>query len=111
MKKKHKLQLLCGKISNMFVPKTVPDTGLAGERTVTRAELTILDMVIESNLPLSVMDKFTKVVKIAFPDSEIASKFHCGRSKASCFVKESAAIQVVQSQGLALLMTGSTNQL
>ena len=55
-------------------------------------------MVIESNLPLSVMDKFTKVVKIAFPDSEIASKFHCGRSKASCLVdlKESAAIHVVQ---------------
>ena len=55
-----------------------------------------MDMVIESNLPLSVMDKFTKVVKIVFPDSEIAKKIHCGRSKASCLVKESAAIHVVQ---------------
>ena len=37
--KRKKLQSSCRTISSMFVKKTVPDSGEAGERAVTRAEV------------------------------------------------------------------------
>ena len=47
---------------SMFVRKTMPDSGEAGIQIMTRAELAVLAMMAEFNLPLSTMDKFTKVI-------------------------------------------------
>ena len=90
--KRKKLQSSCRTISLMFMKKPVPDSGEAGERAVTRAELIFLDMVVEANLPLATMDKITKAVQQAFPDSAVASKFQCGRLKGTAMIKENATM-------------------
>lgn len=48
---------------------------------VTKAEVLFIHFIAEHNLPFSVGDHLTKLVKKAFPDSKIAEKFHCGHSK------------------------------
>ena len=57
-----------------------------------QGQLIFVDMVVKANLPLATMDKITKAVQQAFPDSAVASKFQCRRLKGSVMIKESAAI-------------------
>ena len=58
---------------------------------VIAAEVAFVDLVVDLNLPVSSMDRINKVVKKAFPDSEIAKNFQCARSKCTAIVKEQAA--------------------
>lgn len=58
---------------------------------IIRAEVMLLDLATELNLPFSALDKLTKAVKIMFPDSELAKQFQCGRSKGTAIVKEIGA--------------------
>ena len=48
---------------SMFVRKTMPDSDEAGIQIMTRVELAVLAMMAEFNLPLSTMDKLTKVIR------------------------------------------------
>lgn len=59
-------------LTNMF--SSAPDK-------VTRAEVMFAFFIAEHNLPMAVADHFTELVKEMFPDSEIAKKFSCKRSK------------------------------
>ena len=52
---------------------------------VTKAETIMSGMLAEMNIPISA---FSCAMEVMFPDSEIAQKFQCGRSKATALVKE-----------------------
>ena len=48
---------------------------------VTKAEVYFALFVAEHNLSFSTADHFTKLCKKMFPDSKVADKFSCGRTK------------------------------
>ena len=55
------------------------------------AEVAMVDLVVELNLPLSTLDKINKVVKKVFKDSDMAKNFQCAGSKDTAIVKEISA--------------------
>ena len=61
------------------------------ETDVIAAEVAMVDLVVELNLPLSTLDRINTVVKKVFKDSDIAKIFHCARSKGTAIVKEIGA--------------------
>ena len=54
---------------------------------VQRVESLFIQFVVEHNLPFRTGDHFTKLVKIVFPDSDIARHFQCSRTKTSVLVR------------------------
>ena len=70
------------KLTTMF--STGPDK-------VTKAEVLFAYFVAEHNLPLLVADHFTELVKEMFPDSEIAKKFACKRTKTTHIINSAIA--------------------
>lgn len=54
---------------------------------VIRAETLMSCFLIEHNLPFSAADHLSHLVKAMFPDSNIASKFSCKRTKATSITK------------------------
>ena len=58
---------------------------------VTKAEVLFAQFIAEHNLPFSVGDHLTKLVKKAFPDSKIAEKFQCGHTKTAAIVNKALA--------------------
>lgn len=58
---------------------------------VMRAEVLFSNFVAEHNIPFLVADCFTRLCKAMFPDSKIASKFSCSRTKTTQIVKRSLA--------------------
>ena len=52
-----------------------------------KAEALFVQFVAEHNLPFRTGDHFTKLVKQMFPDSNIAKRFHCSRTKTSVLVR------------------------
>eukprot|EP00745_Piridium_sociabile_P042107 TRINITY_DN8429_c0_g1_i5.p1 TRINITY_DN8429_c0_g1~~TRINITY_DN8429_c0_g1_i5.p1 ORF type:complete len:377 (-),score=57.46 TRINITY_DN8429_c0_g1_i5:308-1438(-) len=61
------------------------------ERSVMRAEAMICQIIADSNLSIATSDTLTTAMKAAFPDSKIAQRVQCGRSKATAVIKEMAA--------------------
>lgn len=51
------------------------------------AEVLFTNFISQHNLPFAVSDHFTKIVKQMFPDSEIAKKYACGRTKTTQILK------------------------
>ena len=51
------------------------------QHNVQNAEAQFIQFVAEHNLPFRTGDHFSKLVKSMFPDSEIAKKFQCSRTK------------------------------
>ncbi|KAG5886620.1 hypothetical protein JTB14_013068 [Gonioctena quinquepunctata] len=64
------------KIDKLFKNNSVSD----GMR---KAEIKIVSVLVEHNVPFLVMDHLSDVIKDTFPDSEIARKFSCKRTKSS----------------------------
>ena len=56
-------------------------------RKVTRAEVLVAGFLVEHNIALSAADHATQLFKEAFPDSDIAKQFKCGRTKTTQIVK------------------------
>ena len=56
----------------------------------TKAEAVMSGLLAELNLPIAAADTFIRAVKVMVPDSAIAPKFQCGRSKATTLIKEMA---------------------
>ena len=48
----------------------------------TNAELLFVNFLVEHNLPIAIADHAGDLFCKMFPDSEIASQFKCGRTKA-----------------------------
>jgi len=70
-------------VASLFTPSNVDK--------VTKAELLFSNFVAEHNLPFLVADHFTELVKVMFPDSDIAKKFKCKRTKTTHIVTEALA--------------------
>ena len=62
------------------------DRDSVGDKT-TAAEIYFATFIAEHNLSFLTADHFTKLCKKMFPDSKIAERFACGRTKATAIVK------------------------
>ena len=79
-------------IRGFFVEKpTTSATASDLELDVTRSEVMLVELAVELNLPMTAVDNFSKAIKRITPDSEIAKRIQCGRSKATAIAKEIAA--------------------
>jgi hypothetical protein len=83
---------------------------------VMNAETLFANFVAEHNLPFTVGDHFTKLVKVMFPDSQIAQKFACGRMKTTMVIKKALApkvtapvIKMCQTQPFSILIDESND--
>lgn len=59
---------------------------------VMRAEAFMIDQIVDMNLPISSADSFSKTYKVMFPDSVIAKKFSCARTKTSAVLDHMAKV-------------------
>ena len=91
------------KSQNTTAPVTNFYTVNADTEDVIRSETLFTDFVAEHNLPFGVADHFTRVCKQIFPDSKIAKKCSCGRTKTTMIV-----INVI-APALGLFHSGVTN--
>ncbi|XP_071507007.1 uncharacterized protein [Diadema antillarum] len=62
--------------------------GTSEEEDVTRAELLFSGFIVEHNLPISVSDHAGPLFQKMFPDSKVASKYGCARTKTSAIIGE-----------------------
>ena len=60
------------------------------EKSVIRAESMLAFAVAEHNLPFSIADHFSDIVKKMFPANQIAAKFACIKTKCTQIVKQEA---------------------
>lgn len=67
----------------------------SGDQSVIRAEVLFTKFLIDNNLQLSVSDKFNKLASTIFPDSVIAKKFQCARTKATAITNTLAQDSMV----------------
>jgi hypothetical protein len=80
-----------------------------------RAESLFTDFIIEHNLPIACADHAGSLFKRMFPDSSIASKYGCGRTKTSCIVETLASddsqriMKAMQNQPYSLATDGSND--
>ena len=58
---------------------------------VSCADIYFARFVTEHNLPFAVADHFNKVCSLMFPDSKIAAKFACARTKTAALVTHALA--------------------
>ncbi|XP_052212161.1 uncharacterized protein LOC127831212 [Dreissena polymorpha] len=84
---------------------------------VARAEVLFCAFIAEHNLPFAVADHFTDLVKVMFPDSEVAKKFRCKRTKATNIVTkvlapeaEKKVTHLCRSQKFSILMDESNDR-
>ena len=63
----------------------------ADTEDVIRSETLFTNFVAEHNLAFAVADHFTRLCKQMFPDSKIAKKFSCGRTKTTIIDKNAIA--------------------
>ena len=72
-----------------FKPRTNSDAEAAD--AVTRAEVLFSYFIAEHNLPGATGDHFTELCRIMFPDSAIAKRFRCKRTKTTQVIKKCLA--------------------
>ena len=56
--------------------------------SVTRAEVIITNFLVQHNLPLATSDHLGPLFRSAFPDSDIAKQYSCGRTKTCAIVNK-----------------------
>ena len=86
--KKHGDSLNASKSSNK-ITKYAAQT--SDELKVIRAETSFTSFIVEHNLPVAASDHATTLFKKMFPDSKIASKYSCCRTKTSGIIQELAS--------------------
>ena len=79
------------KITSKSITNFVSNSQSTLEKSVIRAQTMFAFAVAEHNLPFSVTDHFSDIVKKMFPDSEIAAKFACKKTKCTQIVKQALA--------------------
>ena len=73
--------------------------------------------LVENNLPIATADTSSKTLKRMFPDSQLANKFACGRTKTTAIVKTlaydrtSSLINIIRNNPFALSTDGSNDDL
>ena len=59
---------------------------VASDTSVIKSEVTFTKFLIQNNVPLAVSDNAGKMFRHMFPDSNIAKKYGCGRTKTTAIV-------------------------
>ena len=83
--------------------------------TVINAECLFTGFIVEHNLPVNASDHTGQLFRQMFPDSKIAAKYHCGRTKAQAIINtmaESSREEIAQSartQPFSLATDGSND--
>ena len=95
--KKHK-ELASGMTSQPTLASSFSRSCMTDQVTV--AEIYFSMFTAEHNLPFLAADHFSKLCKVMFPDSKIASEYSSGRTKTTAIVKHALApalnLQVVE---------------
>lgn len=97
------------KISNFFVKPGNADLD------VIRAECLFTAFLVEHNIPLTTADHAGALLRKMFPNSEIAKKYGCARTKTAAIVSEMASdkiddvVQYLQSGPFAVATDGSND--
>lgn len=110
---KHKDSASCleknKKLSNFFV-------GGKDDSAVTRAECLFTSFIVEHNLSLSCSEHAGQLFRKMFPDSDIAKKYACARTKTSAIINEMARdadsqmIQILRKEPFAISTDGSNDR-
>lgn len=85
------------------------------ESAVTRAELLFTTFLVEHNLPLACSDHSGELFRKMFPDSKIATKYGCARTKTGAVVRSLAKstdetlTEILKSQPFSLATDGSND--
>ena len=79
-------------VSSVF--KTVEDPT---SKKVTCAEVLFTAFIAEHDLSFNLADHFTRLMPVMFPDSEIAKKFACGRTKTANIINHSVAPEISET--------------
>ena len=86
------------------------------EHKTVSAELLFTRFVVEHNLPIAVADHVTKLMPVMFPDSEIAKKFRCSRTKTTALIKMQSddvidsIVSAIGDEPFAICTDGSNDQ-
>lgn len=87
----------------------------SGDLDVIRAETLFTEFIIEHSLPFSVADHCTKLFRKMFPDSNVAKKYSCGRTKTSYLVEalgkqsKQSILDVIRVSPFSMATDGSTD--
>lgn len=104
----------CRQSTSKFSMKTFVTSG-NDENSVSNAELLFTSFLIEHNLPIGCSDHAGPLFRKMFPDSAIAKKYGCARTKTSAIVRGLAAAtqneiaSVIKNNPFALATDGSTD--
>ena len=86
------------------------------ELKVAKAEALWSKFIVEHNLPFSVLDCFSQLAPVMFPDSVIASRFGCRRTKTAAIITEALApeehkrtVKYAQAGPIALMVDESND--
>ena len=102
--------------SNACIRQFLPQPEMELEKSVIKAETMFTEMIVKLNLPLTAADTISRVVKVAFPDSKIAKKYECGRSKSTALVKQlahftrSELVERMKNSPFSIATDGSNDQ-
>ncbi len=115
--KKHK-EYLSGAANQPNIASSFARSSCSTSDQVTIAETYFSMFIAEHNLPFMAADHFSKLCKVMFPDSKIASEYSSGRTKATAIVKHALAptlnLEVVDqciSSPFTILCDGGNDQL
>lgn len=53
---------------------------------ITRAEVKVANFIVEHNLPFAITDHLSPLIHDIFPDSQIAKRYACARTKTTCML-------------------------
>ncbi len=85
------------------------------ELKTTKAEVYFTGFLVEHNLPLAAADHAGPLFRKMFPDSKIAAKYQCGRTKTGAIISELAAetaegiTEITRKQPYSLATDGSND--
>ncbi|XP_041978531.1 uncharacterized protein LOC121735744 isoform X1 [Aricia agestis] len=58
------------------------------EKLVKQSEIRIAAFIVEHNIPINVMEHFPDLIRAVCPDSEVAKRITCGRTKTTKIISE-----------------------
>ena len=65
------------------------------DKNVTKAEVKIVNFLVQHNLPLATADHLCPLFKDIFPDSKIISSYTCGRTETSDILNKTVMQKVI----------------
>ena len=65
------------------------------DKNVTKAEVKIVNFLVQHNLPLATADHLCPLFKDIFPDSKIISSYTCGRTETSDSLNKTVMQKVI----------------